>query len=87
MSQTLAKPDSRNLSEVFEKVLMIEIQDVGRHKEEQFLRCTLANRIAIALFRMKGAATFNWVKNSDEAPWKVVSFDREGCKLVVAHIS
>lgn len=86
MTRTLAKPDSRDLSEVFEKALMIEIQDVGEHREEQFTRCTLANRVAIALFRMKGAATFSWLKDSREAPWKVVSFDRDGCKLLVARV-
>lgn len=86
MTRTLAKPDSRDLSEVFEKALMIEIQGVGKHREEQFLRCTLANRVAVALFRMKGATTFSWVKNSHEAPWKAVSFDRTKDQLVVKQV-
>jgi hypothetical protein len=84
---TTTTADSRDLSEVFGKALMIEIQGVGKRKEEQWLRCTLANRVAVALFRMTGASTFNWIKNSHEAPWKVVSFDRDGCKLVVINVS
>ena len=74
---------SRDLSEVWEGELEIEIIGVGT-KQFVFDQDTLAFHVCI----VKAALGDGWsfIDNVRKSPWEIVSFDRKQGKLVVATV-